>query len=226
MTLGSSRSLVVRSLAAPAVVPRSLMPRALAMGVLALGLLACAPPAPPPDATPTPVSRAPDYLIGPGDSLSVVVYGNRELSAEVPVRPDGRVSVPLVQDIQAAGKTPSQLATEIEGQLRRFVREPNVTVLVRSFVGQPDRQVRVIGEAAQPIAIPYVEGMTVLDVMIASKGLTRYAAGNRAEIVRRGPDGASRNIRVRLSDLLRDGDISQNLPMQPGDTLIIPQGWF
>jgi polysaccharide export outer membrane protein len=221
VTLGSSSFSAFRQMAP------NWAARAAATGLMALGLLACAaPPDPQAGAAPAPVSRAPDYLIGPGDALSVVVYGNRELSAEVPVRPDGRVSVPLVQDIQAAGKTPTQLATEIEGQLRRFVREPNVTVLVRNFVGQPDRAVRVIGEAAQPIAIPYVEGMTVLDVMIASKGLTRYAAGNRAEIVRRDADGTQRNIRVRLSDLLRDGDISQNLAMRPGDTLIIPQGWF
>jgi polysaccharide biosynthesis/export protein len=196
-----------------------------------MGLGACVAP---PDAaqaaaaaTPAPVSRAPDYVIGPGDALSVVVYGQKELTVDVPVRPDGRVSVPLVPDIEASGKTPSQLATEIETQLRRFVREPNVTVLVRNFVGQPNRQIRVIGEAAQPLVIPYTEGMTVLDVVIAAKGLTRYAAGNRAEIVRRDPpDSAPRNIKVRLADLLRDGDVSQNIPMRPGDTLVIPQGWF
>lgn len=193
---------------------------------LGLGAACTTPQAPPATQAAAPDARAPDYLIGPGDTLSVVVYGNRELSADVPVRPDGRISVPLVADIQAAGKSPSKLASEIQEQLRRYVREPNVSVLVRSFVGQPDRQIRVIGEATNPLVIPYTEGMTVLDVVIAAKGLTRYAAGNRAEIVRREPDGTQRNIRVRLSDLLRDGDISQNVAMRPGDTLIIPQGWF
>lgn len=198
--------------------------------LLGLGLGACAtPPAgsTPASAVPTSTAPAPDYLIGPGDALSVIVYRMPEISADVPVRPDGRVSVPLVPDIVATGKSPTQLAAEIQAELRKFVREPNVTVLVRSFVGQPGRQIRVIGEAANPVAIPYTEGMTVLDVMIAARGLTRYAAGNRAEIVRRDPpDSAPRNIRVRLSDLLRDGDVSQNIAMRPGDTLVIPQGWF
>ncbi len=180
-----------------------------------------APPAPPPS------GPAPDYVIGAGDSLNILVYRMPELSANLPVRPDGRISVPLVPDMVAAGKTPTQLAKDIEQSLRQYVREPSVSVMVNSFVGPPDRQIRVIGEAAQPMAVPYREGMTVLDVMIMARGLTRYAAGNRAEIVRReGADGASRTIPVRLNDLLRDGDITQDVAMRPGDTLVIPQGWF
>lgn len=170
---------------------------------------------------------SPEYVIGAGDALNVLVYQMPELSANLPVRPDGRISLPLVPDMQAAGKTPTKLAADIEEELRQFVREPNVSVMVTSFVGPPDRQIRVIGEAAQPMALPYRDGMTVLDVMIMARGLTRYAAGNRAEIVRReGADGATRTIPVRLNDLLRDGDISQDIAMRPGDTLVIPQGWF
>ncbi|MBP0496096.1 XrtA/PEP-CTERM system exopolysaccharide export protein [Roseomonas indoligenes] len=170
---------------------------------------------------------APEYILGPGDTLSIFVYRSPELSApELPIRPDGRLSLPLVPDIEAAGRTSSELGKQIEEKLRAYVREPTVTVMVRSFQGPSDRQIRVIGEAAQPMAMPYREGMTVLDVMIGARGLTRYAAGNRAEIIRRNANGRPTAIRVRLSDLLRDGDISQDTAMRPGDTLVIPQGWF
>jgi polysaccharide export outer membrane protein len=167
-----------------------------------------------------------DYVIGPGDVLSIFVYQAPPLSvSELPVRPDGRISVPLVPDVMAAGKTSTQLGAEIAAKLKKYVNEPNVTVMVRSFQGPADRQVRVIGEAADPQAIPYRENMTVLDVMIATKGLTKFAAGNRAVIVRH--DGAQEErIHVHLSDLIKDGDISQNVPMRPGDTLIIPQSYF
>jgi polysaccharide export outer membrane protein len=173
-------------------------------------------------------ARAPsadEYIIGAGDSLSVFVYQSPQLSTEVTVRPDGRISTPLISDLPAAGRTPTQLSHDIEQKLKDFVVDPTVTVMVRSFVGPFDRQVRVIGEATDPQAIPYRDHMTVLDVMIATKGLTRFAAGNRAVIVR--GNGAKRQtIRVRLSDLLKDGDIDQNVELAPGDTLIIPQSWF
>lgn len=199
----------------------------LAALVLGATIPGCAgPPAPPPAAAASGTPAA-DYVIGPGDSLSVFVYRSPELSADLPVRPDGRLSLPLVPDIEAAGKTPTQLAKDIEARLKEYVREPTVSVMVRSFVGPAARQIRVIGEAAQPKAIPYRDGLTVLDVLIEVGGLTRYAAGNRAEIARRpAAGGAPQTFRVRLSDLLRNGDISQDVPMQPGDTLIIPQGWF
>lgn len=166
------------------------------------------------------------YVIGPGDMLSVFVYRSPELSeANLPVRPDGRISVPLIEDVGAAGRTPSQLARDIEERLKRYVKDPTVTVIVRSFVGPFDRQIRVIGEATEPTAIPYRDHMTVLDVMIATKGLTKFAAGNSAIIVRR--EGTEqKTIKVRLNDLLKDGDIGENVEMQPGDTLIIPQTWF
>jgi polysaccharide biosynthesis/export protein len=170
---------------------------------------------------------APDYVIGPGDGLSIFVYRQPELSMELPVRPDGRISMPLIPDIVAAGRTPTQLSADIAARLREYVREPNVSVMVRSFIGPTSRQIRVIGEAAQPKAIPYREGMTVLDVLIEVGGLTRFAAGNRAEIVRRDPAGGPpQSFRVRLADLLRGGEIAQDVAMRPGDTLIIPQGWF
>jgi polysaccharide export outer membrane protein len=202
------------------------LPRCVGLVLLAAAVSACGSSARPPT-TPVETSRAPEYVIGPGDNLQVAVYRMPELSATLPVRPDGRLSLPLIPDIQAAGKTPTQLAKEVETQLRQYVREPTVSVMVTSFIGMPNLQVRIIGEAAQPMAIPYVEGMTVLDVVIRAGGLTRYASGNRAEIIRRaGPDTTPQTIRVRLADLIRDGDISQDIAMRPGDTLIIPQGWF
>jgi polysaccharide biosynthesis/export protein len=193
-----------------------------------------APPTVPPVAQRSSDNAKPDgpstndqYVIGPGDSLSVFVYRNPDLSEPgVSVRPDGRISVPLIEDITAAGKTPTQLARDIEVRLKKYVQDPNVTVIVRAFVGPSDRQIKVIGEATDPSAIPYREHMTLLDVMIATKGLTKYAAGNRAEIIRLEPDGKQATIKVHLNDLIKDGDISQNIEMQPGDTLIIPQTWF
>ncbi len=181
----------------------------------------------PPEVAKSTTKAAGDYIIGSGDQLSIFVYRNPDLSeGSVAVRPDGRISTPLIEDIVAAGKTPTKLAREIEERLTKYIQEPNVTVIVRGFIGPPDRQVRVIGEATDPVAIPYREHMTLLDVMIATKGLTKYAAGNRAVIVRLNADGKSQSIKVRLSDLIKDGDISQNLEMSPGDTLIIPQSWF
>ena len=182
---------------------------------------------PPSDGTSSDATKNIQYVIGAGDVLGISVYHAPELSVpSIPVRPDGRISMPLIPDIVAAGKTPKDLAREIEKRLTKFIQDPNVTVIVRSFIGPADRQVRVIGEASDPIAIPYREHMTLLDVMISTKGLTKYAAGNRAVIIRLGVDGKRKSIGVKLSDLIKDGDISQNVEMQPGDTLIIPQSWF
>ncbi len=168
---------------------------------------------------------APQYIIGPGDNINIFVWGNNELSASVPVRPDGRITTPLVEDVQASGKTPSQLAREMESHLKRYIKNPVVTVIVTGFVGRFSEQIRVVGEATQPQAIPYRERMTLLDVMIQVGGLTEFASGNRASIVRT-VDGEQRQIKVRLNDLIRDGDISANVLMQPGDILIIPESWF
>jgi polysaccharide biosynthesis/export protein len=165
------------------------------------------------------------YLIGPGDKLSVFVWQNPDLSVSVPVRPDGRISLPLLQDVEAAQKTPTQLAEEVRRGLSAYLREPHVTVIVTDFIGPYSQQVRVIGEAAEPKAIPYRTDMSVLDVMIAVGGLTQFAAGNRAVIVRKAPD-QKEQLAVRLDDLLKDGDMSANVPIMPGDVLVIPQSWF
>ena len=190
---------------------------------LALFAAGCTPSAPPlVGVPPGPESQ---YIIGPGDAVNIFIYRVPELSVEVPVRPDGLISTPLVPDVIALGKTPTQLARDIEDRLKKYIKDPNVTIMVTSFAGPPLRQIRAIGEVAQPLAIPYHVELSLLDVMIATKGLTRFAAGNRALIVRQEPAGP-RTYNVRLDDLLKDGDVTQNVPMQPGDTLYVPQSWF
>ena len=166
-----------------------------------------------------------DYRIGPGDQLSIFVWQNPDLSVIVPVRPDGKISTPLVEDMVAAGKTPTELGLDIEVVLAEFIRAPEVTVIVQSFVGTFDGRIRVVGQAAQPRAIPYAEGMTVLDVMIEVGGLTEFASGNRASVIR-GSGASALEIRVRLDDLLNEGDISQNIAMRPGDIVLIPGSFF
>jgi polysaccharide export outer membrane protein len=166
-----------------------------------------------------------NYVIGAGDGLQVFVWGHDDLTTGVQVRPDGQISTPLVEDMQAAGKTPTQLARDIELVLEEYVRTPTVTVIVEQFVGEYARQIRVVGQAAQPQALSYRAGMTVLDVMIEVGGLGEFAAGNRARIVRR-ENGEEKTIRVRIEDLLNDGDLEQNLRMMPGDILIIPESIF
>ena len=165
------------------------------------------------------------YRIGPLDSLEIFIWRMPELSRGVTVRPDGRISVPLIDDLVATGKTPTQLARDIEMQLTKYVQDPTVTVIVGGFHGPFDQQVRIVGEAADPSAIPYQANMTVLDVMIAVHGLTKFAAGNRAELIRT-VNGKEAVIPVRIDDLLKDGDIDANVAVQPGDILIIPQAWF
>ncbi len=174
-----------------------------------------------------PISKqeSPYYLIGPGDNLNIFVWRNADLSTSVPVRPDGRVSIPLVEDLVVSGKTPTELAREIEKELSIFVKDPLVTVIITGFLGPFSQQIRVIGEAGTPQALPYRENMTVLDVMISVGGLTEFAAGNRANIIRQA-DGKQKEIKVRLEDLIRDGDITANVTILPGDILIIPESWF
>ena len=168
---------------------------------------------------------APSYQIGAGDTLNVFVWRNPELTTVVTVRPDGRVSIPLVEDIEAVGKTPAELGRQLEDRLRKYVKDPLVTVIPSQFVGPFTQQVRVIGEAVSPKAIPYRTGLTVLDVMIAVGGLTKYAAGDRSEIVRV-LNGNEKAFRVHLTSLIRDGDVAENVYMAPGDILIIPQSYF
>lgn len=196
----------------------------LAAALLAASFLAgCAtndyPPAP--AVAETPNLR---YKIGPLDTLNVVVWRNPELSSTVTVRPDGFVSTPLVEDLQAAGKTPAELSREMEQVLGKFVRDPVVSVVVTTFQGVYSEQIRIVGEAAQPQSVPYRQNMTILDVMIQAGGLTDFADGNDAVLVR-GSEGG-KQYTVRLDDLLRRGDISANVAMKPGDIIIVPQGWF
>lgn len=171
------------------------------------------------------VANAFEYQIGPGDQLQIFVWRNPDLSNTVPVRPDGKISSPLVEDLVASGRTPTQLAREIEGVLAQYIREPLVTVTVVSFVGGFDQQIRVIGEATTPKALPYRANMTLLDVMIEVGGVTEFAGGNKASIVRN-TDGGQSQINVRIDDLIKDGDISANIRMQPGDIVIIPESLF
>lgn len=165
------------------------------------------------------------YRIGPGDVLDIFVWRNPEISTTVPVRPDGKISTPLVEDMVAVGKTPSELARDMEEVLAIYIKSPSVNVIVTQFQGTFDEQIRVVGQAANPQTIPYREGMTVLDVMIAVGGLGEFAAGNRAKLVRK-VDGDTREYRVRLDDLLNKGRIEENVVIQPGDVLIIPESFF
>ena len=164
------------------------------------------------------------YLIGPLDTINIIVWRNPELSLTVPVRPDGKISTPLVEDLPAIGRNPTDLARDIEKSLGKYTRDPVVTVVVTGFQGASSEQVRIVGEAAKPQAIPYRQNMTVLDVMIQVGGLTDFADGNGAVLVR-AKDGG-KQYGVRLKDLIRRGDISANVDVRPGDILIIPQSWF
>ncbi len=165
-----------------------------------------------------------NYVIGPGDTVNIVVWRNPELSMSVPVRPDGKITTPLVEDLPAIGKDASTLARDIEKALEKYIREPVVTVVVTSFVGPYSEQIRVVGEAAEPMILPYRQKMTLLDVMIAVGGVTEFADGNRATILRTAE--GNKQYSVRLSDLLKKGDVSANAEVRPGDVLIIPQSWF
>jgi polysaccharide export outer membrane protein len=172
------------------------------------------------------LASSPDYRyqIGTGDSVNVIVWRNPELSMTVPVRPDGRLTMPLVEDLPALGRTPTELARDIEKALSKFVRDPVVTVIVAGASGPFSEQIRIIGEATRPQALPYRQDMTILDVMIVVGGLTDFADGNKTVLVRGAEQG--KMYTVRLNDLIKRGDISVNVDMKPGDVLIIPQSWF
>ncbi|NDP41461.1 MAG: sugar ABC transporter substrate-binding protein [Aromatoleum sp.] len=196
----------------------------MAAVVIALVLPGCAmgptyPPAPKSNASPEF-----NYIIGPLDTVNIIVWRNPELSMSVPVRPDGKITTPLVEDLPALGKTPTLLARDLEKALTKYIRDPVVTVIVTSFVGPSTQQVRVIGEAAKPQILAFRKDMSLLDVMIAVGGLTDFADGNKASIFRASEGGKSYS--VRLQDLVKRGDITANADMRPGDILIIPQSWF
>ncbi len=195
--------------------------------VVSAGLMvsACATPPELSGEAPTQLSEAPNYIIGARDELNIFVWQNPDLSVTIPVRPDGRVSTPLIGDMQAAEKTPEDLAKDISKELEKFIVDPVVTVSVTKFAGPYSRQVRIVGQAAQPMAIAFNDRMTLLDAMIAVGGMTEFAAGNRSVIVRV-ENGQEKSYTVRLDDLLLDGDVSANVPLLPGDIIIIPESWF
>lgn len=193
-------------------------------GMVFASLIAgCATPTYPPAPREAPTADY-NYIIGPLDIVNVIVWRNTELSMSVPVRPDGKLTTPLVDDLQALGKTPTALARDIEKALAKFIRDPVVTVVVTSFVGPISEHIRVIGEAAKPQILAFRKDMSLLDVMIAVGGLTDFADGNKASIFRAAEGGKSYS--VRLQDLVKRGDITANVDMRPGDILIIPQSWF
>ena len=195
------------------------MPKLAAILGLIL-LAACSGPQEKPITSAPPVPS--QYLIGAGDQLEVFVWNNRDLSVTVPVRPDGRISTPLVDDLQAVGKTPTQLARDIETALSTYVKSPQVSIVVRAFVGTFSEQIRVVGKATQPKALPYRRSMTVLDVMIEVGGLAPGAAGNRGKLIR-SIGGQRTEINIRLDDLLNGGQLSENIEVLPGDVIIIPE---
>lgn len=200
--------------------------RALICGVIIPVLYGCASSPPPPvlpEASAAPVDSS--YRIGPGDNLNVFVWRHPDLSITVPVRPDGKISTPLVEDMDAAGKTPTELSRDIEAVLAEYIRSPQVNVIVQGFVGTFGEQIRVVGQAANPMALSFRDNLTLLDVMIEVGGLAEFAAGNRAKVVRRTADGPV-EIPVRLDDLLNKGEINQNIAMAPGDVVIIPEARF
>jgi polysaccharide export outer membrane protein len=178
-----------------------------------------------PASAPAVAAASADYIIGPGDTIRVFVLRNPELGADVPVRPDGKITTPLVQDMVAVGKTPSELSRDIEKVLGEYIRSPQVSLIVLQPASTYS-QVRVVGQAVSPRAIPFRSGMTVLDVIISVGGLSEFAAGNRARLVRTAKNGTVERLKVRLEDLISKGDMSQNLQMEPGDVLVIPESAF
>ena len=196
--------------------------RFLLGAVVASSLVGCASSLPP--APPLAADAEYNYVLGAGDSVNIVVWRNPELSMSVPIRPDGKITTPLVEDLVAQGKDTSTLARDIENELAKFIREPVVTVIATSFAGPYSEQIRVVGEASEPRILPYNQKMTLLDVMIAVGGLTEFADGNSATILRTGE--GNKQYSVRIKDLIKRGDVSANVEMRPGDVLIIPQSWF
>jgi polysaccharide biosynthesis/export protein len=196
-----------------------------AAALAALALSGCASKALTQEQSAAIAAPAHDYLIGPGDSVNIVVWRNPEVSTTVPVRPDGKITTPLVEDLPASGKTSTELARDIEKALSKFIQQPVVTVIVTGFVGTYGEQIRVIGQAARPQALPYRRDMSLMDVLIAVGGVTEFASGNKAKIIRT-VDGKQQQLPVRLNDLIKEGDISANIGMRPGDVLVIPESFF
>ena len=195
---------------------------ALLLAYRVIGSAAAATVATPPMASVAPVSA--DYLIGPGDTLQIFVWRNPDLTITVPVRPDGKISTPLVEDMVAVGKTPTRLARDIEQALAVYVKSPEVNVIV-TVPASVFSQIKVIGQVLHPQALPYRDGMTVLDAVLAVGGLGQFAAGNRAHIVRSN-NGKEQDIKVKLDALVNNGDMKQNVLLRPGDVLVVPETHF
>lgn len=206
--------------------------RIAGVALASIGLAACSggPSAQLPPATPSaqPAPPKEEYLIGPSDTISINVWRNPEVSAEdIQVRPDGRITIPLVRDMVAVGKTPSQLQDDIRDVLAKYIEQPEVTVIVNNSVGELSQQIRITGAGARPAALPYRANMTILDAMIAVGGLGEFAAGNRATLTRYDAVSDQTKIyRLRLKDLLNKGDASANVALKPGDTISIPESRF
>ena len=202
----------------------------LALAAASLSACAAGPSVELPAATPTAEAATPeeDYLIGPADNITIHVWRNPELSAEdIQVRPDGRITIPLVRDMVVVGKTPTQLEADISTVLSEYIEQPLVSVIVNDSVGELSQQIRITGAGAQPAALPYRSGMTVLDAMIAVGGLGEFAAGNRATLTRYNEkSGENVPYRLRLKDLLNKGDATANVALKPGDTISIPESRF
>lgn len=197
--------------------------RWMMLGIIGAAMFGCATG----NLQPAPSSAASstyNYIIGPGDSVNIVVWRNPELSMAVPVRPDGKIAAPLVEDLPAMGKDATTLGRDIEKELGKYIRDPVVTVIVTQFVGPYSEQIRVVGEAGKPQTLPYRQKMTLLDVMIAVGGLTDFADGNGTTLLRTAE--GDKQYSVRVSDLIKRGDVSANVDMKPGDVLIIPRSWF
>ena len=194
------------------------------IGVM-LGLTGCATteyPSLAADRTPAPQH---EYLIGPGDTINITVWRNPEVSLTVPVRPDGKITTPLVQDMNASGKTATQLARDMEKSLEKYIQQPIVTVIVTGFIGPYSEQIRVIGQATRPQALPYRENMSLMDVLIAVGGITEFASGNKAVLIRN-VEGKQQTFSLRLNDLIKRGDLSANASMRPGDVVVVPESFF
>ena len=176
----------------------------------------------PPELTEEEVLSAPEYLIAPLDTVQIFVWRAPDLSVTVPVRPDGRITLPLVEDMQAAGKTPTALARDIEEAIRPYVQEPQATVVVENFANQAGQMIKVIGEVAKPVTMHYQIHMSVLDVMAEAQGLSEYADGNNAKLIRK-ENGEERTYKLRLKDLLTDGEMSANAKVRPGDLIVVPK---
>lgn len=198
----------------------------VALTTLAVWLSGCSsnpyPPVPEPQRTLEPDY---EYVVGPGDSMEIFVWGNEELTTGGVVRPDGKLTTRLVEDLVASGKTSTQLARDIEAAYAEYVRQPVVSVIVGGFSGVPEQRIRVLGEATNPTGIPYTQHMTLLDLMIAVGGMTEFADGNASVLVRV-ENGKQNSYGLRLDDLVKDGDISANLTLMPGDIIIISESWF